>query len=654
MAHFRPCRLAGLCLLLTLFLGAHPADSANTALAYLDATSYAAGETLVVRASSSIPFLSVRINRLGGSTDSMATFTDLPAESHPVPDSAWIKGCDWPVLLSTPVPDSWKSGLYEVRVMNPGGTLLTRATFLVRGLNTGAELLVISAVNTWQAYNAFGGKSLYDYNSFGGRAPRVTFNRPYDSNGGLGQLTKYELPFARWIDQSGLRADYATDVDLATRPSILDGHRALVVVGHDEYWSAGMYAAARAFADTAGNVAVLGANTCMWAVRYEENARTLVCYKSYSDPMKPDYPESTTVQWRDPLLLLPECGFFGGLTPSCESTVSLPVRFNRLYSWITDGLEAEVGHSFGENVLGYEFDVYLPGFSPVHALPLFQTPVGGPCPQTHSGTYYELQPGFGLPGSGGGIFNAGTIQWSWGLSSTSEGAPDPRIQLFTRNLLSGMTHRLAAPADAAVLFHAVLLDSAAGPGGPVQARISSAEDTTSAVFIDMLDDGIWPDTLAGDRVYTGRLAVRSGDRFPRVVDYEIGGLQTCFAGGHYLWLEEATRLDSLYSRQMDTLFSCGEVVAAGAAPKARLRLVVGPNPGVGLQRVRWSGAHAVSELALFSADGRRLRLLRPAPGNSFVDWDGSLQDGSRASSGIYWARAKGPSGTSAVRLVRLR
>lgn len=649
-----PNRLLGILLLMLLVPGARPAGAAATALAYVDATSYVAGETLVVRASSSLPLLSVQINRLGSPTDSMARFTGLPVQNLPVPDSSWIKGCGWPALLATPIPASWKSGLYEVQVMNPGGTLLTKATFLVRGENTGAALLVVSAVNTWQAYNAFGGKSLYDYNSIGGRASRVTFDRPYDANGGLGQLPKYELPFARWLDQSGLAADYATDVDLATRPSILDGHRALVVVGHDEYWSASMYDAARAFADSAGNVAVFGGNTCMWAVRHEDDARTLVCYKSYADPMKLSRPESTTVQWRDAVLSRPECGFFGVLTPGCETRVSQPARLNRLYSWITAGLEGQLGHALGDHILGYEFDIYLSNFSPQSAVPLLQTLVPGACPQTHSGTYYELQPGFGLPGSGGGIFDAGTIQWSWGLSSTPEGPPDPAVERLTRNLLSGMTHRMSAPGSGAVILHAFDADSAATPGGSLRARISSASDTSAGIRVDMLDDGAWPDTLAGDGIYTGRFDVETGDRFPRVVAYQIGEFPVCSSGERYLWLEDAARVDSLYFRDMDTLYSCTSVVGVPPFSGAREGLAVAPNPGRGPQRIRWRGVRAVSEVSIYSAAGRRLRTLRPSPGTSWVDWDGMLSSGSPASSGIYWARAVGPSGGLTARIVRLR
>ena len=35
------------------------------------------------------------------------------------------------------------------------------------------------ATNTYQAYNNWGGKSLYEFNSTGGRATKVSYNRPY-------------------------------------------------------------------------------------------------------------------------------------------------------------------------------------------------------------------------------------------------------------------------------------------------------------------------------------------------------------------------------------------------------------------------------------------------------------------------------------------
>jgi hypothetical protein len=89
-----------------------------------------------------------------------------------VPDSAWIKGCNWPTLYTLHVPTYWPSGMYYVEMVPSDGGPLKYISFVVRSSGPPKPILMISAVNTYQAYNAFGGKSLYDFNSPGGARAR--------------------------------------------------------------------------------------------------------------------------------------------------------------------------------------------------------------------------------------------------------------------------------------------------------------------------------------------------------------------------------------------------------------------------------------------------------------------------------------------------
>ena len=75
-------------------------------------------------------------------------------------------------------------------------------------------MLVQVPVNTWQAYNGWGGKSLYPFSSSDGtQAIRVSFNRPYDWTlpGGQGPLG-WELPLVRFIERNGYDVSYQSDV----------------------------------------------------------------------------------------------------------------------------------------------------------------------------------------------------------------------------------------------------------------------------------------------------------------------------------------------------------------------------------------------------------------------------------------------------------
>jgi hypothetical protein len=54
---------------------------------------------------------------------------------------------------------------------------------------------------------------------------------------GAADFVGNELPVIYQAEQLGLDVTYWTDVDLHAQPQLLDNHRALVSLGHDEYWS---------------------------------------------------------------------------------------------------------------------------------------------------------------------------------------------------------------------------------------------------------------------------------------------------------------------------------------------------------------------------------------------------------------------------------
>jgi hypothetical protein len=224
------------------------------------------------------------------------------------------------------------------------------------------------------------------------------------------------------------------------------------------------------------------------------------------------------------------------------------------------------------------------------------------------------------------------------------------MQQFTANLFAGFQHRLATARDAAVILQTVLGDT--GGTAPLDIRLDVASvsgDTSAGVPVVLRDDGVWPDTAAGDRLYTGRLDVAAGERFPKTISYVVGpGLPCPLRPTPYFWLEDAVLQDSLYYRAVDTLVSCDEVVGVRPRVPVAYHLSVSPNPARGIQRLRWSAEMGVREVTIYDVNGRRQATLHPAAHSTSVDWDG------RAAGGIYWARAVGKNGAWVTRLVRLR
>ena len=137
-----------------------------------------------------------------------------------------------------------------------------------------AAVVIQHSVTTWQAYNRWGGYSLYYGNrnrtftfthdpaggSYTERARVVSFDRPYDHDwaSGAADFIGNEFPVIYQAERMGLDVTYWTDVDLHAQAALLDGHRALVSLGHDEYWSAEMRDGASAALAAGVNLAFLG------------------------------------------------------------------------------------------------------------------------------------------------------------------------------------------------------------------------------------------------------------------------------------------------------------------------------------------------------------------------------------------------------------
>jgi hypothetical protein len=255
--------------------------------AYTDQLSYQAGDQVALHVSTSAPRYAVEVARVGAKRRVVLTKEDLPGARHPVPPDASTHGCRWPAAFRFPIEGDWPSGYYQVLLRaEEGGKVRGEAFFVVRSARPGrdAKVLIQLCTNTYNAYNSWGGSSLYTGPK--GRAHRVSFDRPYIGFVPTDRFTRvysgwhnWEEPFVCWAEAAGYALDFAVNSDLEFRPEILDGYRLVLSVGHDEYWSAPMRDGLEKFIAAGGNVAFFSGNTCFWQVRSEDGGRALVSWK---------------------------------------------------------------------------------------------------------------------------------------------------------------------------------------------------------------------------------------------------------------------------------------------------------------------------------------------------------------------------------------
>jgi hypothetical protein len=354
--------------------------------------------------------------------------------------------CNWinPYVLNVPYdpndPTNWASGVYIVKLTGLTSGYQSRIIFVVRDDSSTSAYVFQSSVNTYQAYNAWGGKSLYPYNSSGTPATKVSFNRPYDDGRGGGQFFAYEINMLRFLEREGYDVTYISDVDLHENPGVLSNHQAALAVGHSEYWSYQMRTNFQNARDAGKGLGFISSNNVYWQARYEPSMlngfsdRTLVCYKDYTkDPVylagDPSQYYLVTVRWRDFPVNLPENTLVGLMYQNDGVTGDIVVTgaSNPLFN--TTGLQNGT-HLTG--LLGKEADHLYAG-APAGIQLLAHSPY------TIGTTTYLADMSVYTAASGANVFDAGTFKLPWGLDSYGNNAPvNPGVQQLVRNVLANL------------------------------------------------------------------------------------------------------------------------------------------------------------------------------------------------------------------------
>src|SRR5262249_17314985 len=163
------------------------------------------------------------------------------------PTTGLVDCGNWAVSASWTVPPAATSGIYIAKLVrqDPEDGRASHIPFVVRHDDGASALLFQTSDSSWQAYNTYGGNSLY-FGSPVGRAYKVSYNRPFTTrccvfpNGGVETwLFDSEYPMVRWLERNGYDVSYVSGIDTDRRPQELLEHRVFMSVGHDEYWSGG-------------------------------------------------------------------------------------------------------------------------------------------------------------------------------------------------------------------------------------------------------------------------------------------------------------------------------------------------------------------------------------------------------------------------------
>jgi hypothetical protein len=342
---------------------------------------------------------------------------------------------NWKPSYALTVPANWTTGVYLAKFID-ANAMQTYVPFDVKG-NFFSRYVAVTSDTTYQAYNTWGGYSLYEADGSVGpssleqnsitRAVKVSFDRPYEQGVGSGDLLLYEANAIHWLERQGYDLSYISSVDLHENPSQLLHHKAYLSLGHDEYWTKEMRDGVQRARDQGVSLAFLGADAAYWQMRFEPDSagtadRTIVCYKVQTgnndlarDPFYGKDNTRVTSQWRDPVLNRPENALIGIMYSSLtHARDGFPWEVSSsAKSPLLDGTGLQTGYRYGCDLVGYEWDrIFTNGATPAGLKVLGTSPTQK---DDHtddvSNTTYYIAP------SGAMVFAAGSIYWTRGLDS---------------------------------------------------------------------------------------------------------------------------------------------------------------------------------------------------------------------------------------------
>ena len=475
---------------------------------YVNPLSVAQGEDIQFYISTNIPIFDLRIYHFGFDKDLVTVIHGIRGGYQITPDSAYTYGCQWRVSYTMHVPAFWSPAVYEADFPTTEGN--KRIVFVVRSAQPGktSKIIVSLPVSTWEAYNAYGGKSLYGFNS-NKLIPafRVSFNRPFTDT------TLYDVDqsyytwaqsLTTWLNLEHLPAEYMMNTDLDRIPNLLDNYKILVIIGHDEYWSGLERDAIDKFLAAGNRIIILAGNTCWWKSRLEDSSQTLVCYKNYAlDPVFQFSPSGATDLWNTWPVEKPEnittgLSWRSGGVVNYDTTLPFVRGYGgfgawNTHHWVYEGTGLHEGDVFGypSAIVGYEVDGAT--FNWINGVPTVtgedSTPrsfrVLGISPAEIPNEPNDLRHammGMFFNAKGGAVFNVGTNNWTNGLGR------DSNVQRITKNVFTRFASGQFPPDLVAWSPYRVVQDTVNHQAASVNSRIVIVRTGTPAVFTVSAND----------------------------------------------------------------------------------------------------------------------------------------------------------------------
>lgn len=424
---------------------------------YCSRQSVAAGGTITFHVSTNPPSpFTIEIFRMGfyGGDGGRLVKALGPFDGHTQPDppigEKRARVCEWEACAELRIPDDWLSGVHLGKLTALRDGTQSYVIFIVRD-DRRADFVFQCSDHTWQAYNRWPSQfSLYDDGVeewFWGGGVQVSFARPYGKycqildaplSTGSGEWFLWEFPFAFWLEQHGHDVTYISNRDTHRDPAALRRAKGFLSVGHDEYWTIGMFENVRAARDAGVSLGFFSGNAICGRILFDESANAFERAGVFGPPggMREIAKMSTLKHERPYANELIGAHSTGPVTGGADWICTAPGH------WIYAGTGMKTGDRI-PGIIGWE---YHGDPAPLAGLEIVATGETQSAPGKPNGGIYTATV---YPGPRGNfVFNAATCWWADALSTppgyvrpkvyTEPRGPSERAQRITSNVLERM------------------------------------------------------------------------------------------------------------------------------------------------------------------------------------------------------------------------
>ncbi|WP_345169136.1 N,N-dimethylformamidase beta subunit family domain-containing protein [Nibribacter koreensis] len=258
------------------------------------------------------------------------------------------QGCHWSVGWEYALPHNQPQGYYRALLVNEAFNLSSETHFIVGSAQPISKVAVLAPVTTWQAYNAYGGHSLYRNAVAAESVSFVSTLRPntaltYHRSSSHQHDLRLESHIYHWFAEH-YQADLLPDYWLEKHPERMDSYQVLVLSYHAEYFSEAMFQTLQNLVlQQNKSLLSLGGNQVYWQVRWHQNFTQVECPKNGS--FFQNSPKRGGL-WRH--TSTPESLLLGAHFTEAGINTYAPYQVIEASHWLFENYEVKNGDIFGQ------------------------------------------------------------------------------------------------------------------------------------------------------------------------------------------------------------------------------------------------------------------------------------------------------------------